>query len=84
MQQNRATDALNQFYSEGYRALRKQNKVEGLFVSDSGILFVKNTDGSITQQLHSLLSVIKKINIAMLQNDYMLTTSIAYGEFSYQ
>ena len=34
--------------------------------------------------LESLLNVVKIINNKMLESDYMLTTSIAYGEFKYQ
>jgi hypothetical protein len=86
----KAWKALDRFYQYGYDVLRDQNhgyKVEGIFVSDCGILFVRG-QGQITVQtsesLKSLLSMIKKINEGMSESDIMLTTSIAYGKFKYQ
>lgn len=83
MQQNEAPQALNKLYSAGYHLLYAQNDIEGFFVSDSGILFSRNTNNNICSQLSSLLNIIRGMNLMMLQDGYMLTTSIAYGEFSY-
>lgn len=77
----KALEALKRLYQSGYDALRDANGVEGFFVSDSGILFVRT--GSTHERLVKILSVIKQINRRMLQRDYMLTTSIAYGNFDY-
>lgn len=85
-----AWKALDKLYSSGYDILRNQNglnRVEGIFISDCGILFVRNNQGNGIHQingLHSLLQVIKDINQRMLENEIMLTTSIAYGNFKYQ
>lgn len=76
-----AFKALNQFYQAGYLSLREAEGVEGFFISDSGILFVR--DGNLQERLIKLLSVIRKINVEMLNKNFMLTTSIAYGDFSY-
>jgi len=77
-----AREKMRIFYSTGYRTLYHNHKVNGLFISDCGILFSRNKDESKYLQLKELLKVIKKINIEMLNNDVMLTTSIAFGEFS--
>lgn len=87
MKQNKAIISMNKFYSYGYYALQDQInndlRIEGIFVSDCGILFVNTQQNDITNKLRELLKVVKKINKSMLIDNYMLTTSIAYGEFSY-
>ena len=82
--------ALDKFYNTGYNILQTLNqpdnpKIEGIFISDKGILFVRdNPNYPIADNLKSLLRVIKRINKKMTENDIMLTTSIAYGNFKYQ
>jgi hypothetical protein len=76
-----ALEALNRFYQAGYDALQTAEGVEGFFVSDCGILFVRT--GSIHEKLRKIMNVIKEINSRMLARGYMLTTSIAYGDFDY-
>lgn len=83
MRQNKAIQALDCFYNESYHVLLGTASVEGLFVSDSGILFVKDQDEDTGNRLSQMLEVIKQINCKMLDRGYMLTTSIAFGEFSY-
>lgn len=83
------------FYRCGYDVLNKYRngdepedaKVQGIFVSDCGIVFVntvyeehKNNLDIVRESLDMLLGVIKDMNIRMLETDIMLTTSIAYGE----
>ncbi|OPY88317.1 MAG: hypothetical protein A4E71_00528 [Smithella sp. PtaU1.Bin162] len=86
---NRAWEALNSFYSLGYMVLGDRttnivsSKVEGIFVSDCGILFV-NSNGTAIEKLNLLLKKVMEINKGMLSRDFMLTTSIAYGHFKYQ
>lgn len=77
----KALEALRRLYQEGYDALYSAEGVEGFFVSDSGILFVRT--GTVHERLKKILEVIKTINERMLTRDYMLTTSIAYGKFDY-
>ncbi len=87
-----AWNALDRLYSSGYDILQNPkelngHRVEGIFISDSGVLFVRNNprnDIHQTDGLHSLLQAIKKINQQMLESEFMLTTSIAYGKFKYQ
>lgn len=88
MRRGRALEALDCLYNAGYGNLGNQNgnRVEGIFVSDCGVLFVRNIQDSLNQadDLYSLLGVIRRINEIMIRNEFMLTTSIAYGNFKYQ
>lgn len=80
----RALEALDIFYQCGYDLLQKDNvPVEGIFISDCGILFVR-TGQDKKMCLESLLDVIRIINKRMLKDDFRLTTSIAYGYFKYE
>ena len=81
---SQAVGALNKFYQIGYQVLQDyQNKVNGIFVSDCAVLFVtKNT--SKDEQLNILLEVVQKINKQMLEENFMLTTNISYGDFYYE
>lgn len=86
--EKRAWKAIDRLYQYGYDVIKENNrqnnvKVEGLFVSDSGILFVRNCENT-KECLKVLLKVVKEINKKMLEHDFMLMTSIAYGHFKYQ
>lgn len=74
--------ALDLLYSSGYRNLQRHPVVQGFFVSDCGILFVK--DNPLNGGLSTLLTVIKEINKDLAMQDFMLTSSIAYGAFKYK
>lgn len=92
----KAKEVLTNFYQIGYNATFQENlnnnkNTNGLFVSDCGILYVptnyvpKNENkNEIKESLESILSTIKKINIAAIKKDILLTTSIAYGQFYYE
>lgn len=86
MRKNLAHKALDYFYRSGYYLLQESQQdgdgVEGLFVSDCGVLFARDTSDH-RQGLLSLLKVIKSINEEMLDNGYLLTTSVAFGHFKY-
>lgn len=63
--------------------------MEGIFVSDCGILFAcLNGQGHDFQTLQdalcNMLNIIEKISKDMINYDIMLTASIAYGEFDYR
>jgi hypothetical protein len=88
--EDKAWRALDSLYQTGYEVLREshdQHRIEGIFVSDSGVLFVRGNerpqDITLEIDLQSLLIDVKKINKAML-NVNLLATSIAYGKFKYQ
>lgn len=85
MKNKKALEALKEFYGAGYDLIKNDNEtnqIKGIFVSDSGILFIdKNPAGF--HDLKTLLKGIKKINQKMLNENFMITTSIAYGEFKY-
>ena len=85
---NKAWDALDKLYKYGYKVIKENNQhnnilIEGLFISDSGIFFVRNFQNKI-ESLKTLLNAVKEINKRMLDHDLMLTTSIAYGHFKYE
>ncbi len=86
--EKRAWKAIDKLYQYGYDVIRENNRqnnirVEGLFVSDSGILFVRDCLDK-KECIKVLLKVIRELNRRMLNHDFMLTTSIAYGHFKYQ
>lgn len=86
--EKRAWKALDLFYNHGYETIRESRRqnnisIEGIFVSDSGILFVRNCDDK-TESLKALLKVVRELNRRMLDDNFMLTTSIAYRHFKYQ
>lgn len=82
--EDKALSALDTFYQSGYDTLMHENMINGLFVSDCGVLFVREHDTTTNDGLNSLLNVIKRINKDMLHSGFMLTTSIAYGKFIYE
>ncbi len=82
MKDGKALEALDCLYTSGYKELQNQPDVCGLFVSDCGILYTTGDDKA--SQFEKLLSVVKNINKKMLKKNFMLTTSIAYGYFSYR
>lgn len=79
----RAVRAIDTLYNAGFNVLANTSDVNGLFISDCGILFSRNQNQNQRQQLEVLLDVVCKLNQQVLHNDIMLTTSIAWGEFSY-
>jgi len=88
--EKKAWNALDRLYQYGYEFLRNQHnecRVEGIFISDSGLLFVRRDNQimvSASESLKSLLVIMKRINEKLRENDFMLATSIAYGKFKYQ
>jgi hypothetical protein len=79
----RAIRALDHFYSCGFSVLRQNQNVHGIFISDCGVLFSSDMQEATGAKLESLLKVIEQLNRQLLEHDIMLTTSIAYGRFSY-
>lgn len=77
----RAVVALDHFYQAGFDILRDARDINGFFFSDCGTLFAKHADP--VCQLDNMLEVIGRLNRAMLCNNIMLTTTLAWGEFSY-
>lgn len=77
----KAVRAIDRFYTSGYSILQRRNHVHGMFVSDCAILFAH--DGEPNEKLRNILALIEELNRDLLQHEIMLTTSIAYGQFSY-
>jgi hypothetical protein len=82
--------ALDAFYSAGFTVLKELRLrsdgsalVDGFFVSDCGVLFVRGQDQACLARLESLCRVIQQIHRRTFDEAVQLTTSIAWGEFSY-
>lgn len=80
---------LELFYQTGYVSLRVQSSkaiclVEGVFITDCAILFVRQNQRRFPTILRALLQVVEAINKEMIRHNVMLTTSIAYGHFAYE
>ncbi len=87
--ETKALKALDKLYQCGYETIMTQNgenRVEGIFVSDCGIMFIRQNEHQTSKLscLKSLLAAIKIINKTMVESDLMLTTAIAYGRFIYR
>jgi hypothetical protein len=83
MKRKNAWKALDVFYSSGYNSLQLNPSVEGFFVSDCGVLFVRS-NASLLDKFSTLLKVIREINLKMTTEGFMLKSSIAYGRFTYR
>ncbi len=79
-----AVEALKSFYQIGYETLPGPGNIEGIFVSDSAILFVRGNSDDDILSLTDLMGVIRTINKEMLKKDFMLSTAIAFGKFGFQ
>ena len=87
-----AFHALESFYQTGYDILRLHSQhhlgnepnVEGIFISDCAVLFVRHQNSSLSAILRPMLEIVERLNTEMINRDVLLTTSIAYGYFSYE
>ncbi len=88
--EERALDALDLFYNAGFNVLENQTNtypiIKGILVSDCGILFARSKPDKMDniKILNKMLKVISDINKRLINNQIMLTASIAYGSFKYQ
>ena len=87
--EERALKALDCLYSSGYHVVcsqndKEENRIEGFFMSDCGVLFIRNLSFNKISGFRLLLDAIRQINYDMLGDNFLLITSIAYGQFKYQ
>lgn len=90
-------ETVYKFYQCGYNTLNKHRygpnrelaRIQGIFVSDCGIIFVNEDHEDLNQNLevkreslNLLLGVIKELNAGMIENNTVLTSSIAYGSLN--
>ncbi len=99
LMKNKNDDALNvlrNFYRIGYRNLdpdkrKYENEIKGIFVSDSGIIWTKNTveEKDLGRKFNLFLKAVQDINknvladVEMKKNNIRLKTSIAFGDFNF-
>ncbi len=85
MKDDNAYKALDSFYAHAYRILKDYKHIYGIFISDCGIVYVNSEKiQDKTESLKKLLFIVKQINKAVVNDGFMLTTSIAYGDFQYR
>ena len=77
----RAARAIDSLYNAGFDILGATANINGFFISDCGVLFARHREP--IDQLNNLLTVVRALNKQVLADDIMLTTSIAWGDFSY-
>ena len=82
-QDNNALKALNKFYQIGFDTINGSAEIEGIFVSDCGILFVRSS-ADLCLDFKKLIEGIKRINRAMLADNFTTVSSVAFGQFKYQ
>lgn len=81
--EKKTLEALDKFYSTGYHLLENNSNLNGVFISDCGIVFTRD-NLNINLSFSGLLKAIREINSSMLKKDVMLTSSIAFGNFTYR
>jgi hypothetical protein len=83
----RAPLALDAFYSAGYTVLKEHRGdailVDGFFMSDCGVLFVRGENEASSIRLESICRIIQQIHQRTFKKTFQLTTSISWGDFSY-
>jgi len=89
----KAEESLRKFFKIVFDKLYDSNRVdhpkyslpvEGLFVSDCGVVFLRKGEEDNRRRMNVLLEIIRDISKEMLRYNYLLPTSIAYGQFSYK
>jgi len=96
MDENQGLNILNKFMDDAYHELENSEKINGIFFSDSGVLFYRENisnenEDILFKVLNELLKFIKKLNIKYITpslkwgNVSLLTKCcVAFGEFKYQ
>lgn len=79
---HKASIMLDTFYSAGYQTLKSHPTLNGIFVSDCGIIFPYK--GTPTDRFIEILKAVKNINKKMLEYNFLTTASIAYGHLEYK
>lgn len=84
----KAIKALQHFYQTGFDIIQNQLNntpiVEGFFISDCAVLFVRDGLDNHSIALKKLLKAVEELNNKMLEKDLILTTSICFGYFKYE
>ncbi|HHT9126866.1 MAG TPA: hypothetical protein ACFYD6_13780 [Candidatus Brocadiia bacterium] len=80
-----AAKALDKLYSTVYELKTKSeySGIQTLAISDCAISFVSNSNSNNTADLPLILKFIKDLHTKMLNADYLITSSIACGQFDY-
>ena len=79
----RAAKALDTLYKSVYELKTKHeySKIQTLAISDCAISFINNLNSR--TELPLILRFLKELHGNMIRADYLITSSVAYGQFSY-
>lgn len=79
----KAAKALDKLYKTVYALKSKPeySDMQTLAISDCAISFISNTNNRANLPL--ILSFLKELHAEMIQAEYLITSSVAYGSFSY-
>lgn len=79
----KAAKALDKLYNTVYALKSKQEYiyVQTLAISDCAISFIGDTNSN--ADLPLILSFLKDLHGEMIQTDYLITSSVAFGQFDY-
>lgn len=88
LNREKAITTLRLFYQTGFDIIHNQTnhttKVEGFFISDCAVLFVRDGMNNNAVALEKLLNIIEEFNRRLLESDLMLPTSVCFGYFNYE
>ncbi len=87
---DKAAEALDRFYNAVYELQRAQGEISALAVSDCAIFWLHDPTGypgeaSVApRMLECLLTHVKTLHMRMVEEKYLVSTTVAYGHFRYQ
>jgi len=83
---DKAAEALDHFYNTVYVVQQVQNEISALVVSDCAIFWVHDAaeHRAMFQMLPTLLKQLKWLHRQMIEHNYLVRTTIAYGHFRYE
>ncbi len=96
MDEDKGLNALNKFMDDAYHELEISRNINGIFFSDSGVLFyrediLKENEEVLFRALNELLKFIKELNTKYITQEnkwgnvsFLTKCCIVFGEFKYQ
>lgn len=87
MKEKKAQQALDSLHSHAFNIIDEYGDIIGILASDSCVLFVNKKlelHEDTEYYLSLLLDKVKQMNRNLIKDGFMVTTSIAYGQFRYE
>lgn len=81
-----AYQALNHFYNTAYRRLDRNEYagIAGIAVSDCIVSWSSNLDQTNIERAVMLFSFLKELHKGMIRRSYLVTSTVAWGQYRYQ